>query len=51
MKWKNAPKQLEAVQLIFGGFFEDSEDKIVPWFETDPDNNINCFTWNPNLSE
>ena len=35
--WDDAPKEPEAVQPIFGGLFKDSENKIIPWSGTDPD--------------
>ena len=43
------PTKPEAVQSIFGGLFKDSEDRIIPWSGTDPDSNINCFTWDTTL--
>ena len=43
------PAQPEAVLPMFGGLFKDSEDKIIPWSGTDPDSNINCFSWDTSL--
>ena len=43
------PAKPEAVLPMFGGLFKDGEDKIIPWSGTDPDSNINCFSWDTSL--
>ena len=45
------PAKPEAVQPMFGGLFKDSEDKLIPWSGTDPDSNINCYSWDTSLEK
>ena len=30
---------------LCGGLYKEEEDSLVPWLGTDPDANMNCFTW------
>ena len=30
---------------LCGGLYKEEEDSLVPWSGTDPDANMNCFTW------
>ena len=50
--WKSQlPTEPEQVQPIFSDLFKDCEDNIIPWSGTDPDTNVNCFTWNIELTD
>ena len=30
---------------LCGGLYNEEEDSLVTWSETDPDAKMNCFTW------
>ena len=30
---------------LCGKLYKEEEDSLVPWSGTDPDDNMNCFTW------
>ena len=47
VKWLDAIKgQIVKVDsLLCGGLYKEYYGYIVPWSVTDPDINLNCFTW------
>ena len=35
----------EIDSTLYGGLYKEEEDSLVPWSVTDPDANMNSFTW------
>ena len=41
----------DTLKPLVGGLFKDTDDSIVPWVGSDPDSQVNCWTWDPQAKE
>ena len=49
--WEDLQETDDSQTPLVGGLYKDTDGSVVPWVGTDPDSQVNCWSWNPQAKE